>query len=511
MSSPFNQQFWQVYQRFLSTPLITELSHPKTINHAQLAQKAPEIALRLLFSLDQEVLAQFRLLQPTLQGFNATVNKVLQSGGRIWLVGCGASARMCAQIEYLAHYNYPKTEQIQAVIAGGDIALIEAVEGCEDHPEYATKQLEALGVQAQDLVLGLSASGESPFILAAIAYAKDRCRQQPWLLYTNPRASLLQRNPKHILQQKTCQGLELTVGPMALTGSTRMQATTMMTLVLLQALFPSDVQLESLEEILAQLPIPALSRFAEFEAQVYQQQNYLCYYAPSAYALSVLADTTERMPTFNVPKFEPKSTLGLLKSNSPAWTYFAVAEAHSEREAWQQLLLRTPRSLNWEEIPQTLSTYLQEFDLSPAYARERALKLSPRPVFFVSIEAQGKDLVLSYEKAEQQQVITIPVAELSLPMRQLLFRLILVNHSTLVFGRLGFYRGNLMTHVKPSNFKLVDRAVRYIQFLAQNEFQCDLEYQSIAKRVLQLQTEYLDQGSIVEKVLAEQCSIQTRN
>lgn len=480
----FNENFWQAYQRFLKVALTTESPDPRTADLSSLAQNDVEAALRLLFSLDLEVIQQFKNFN--LAAFKLAINHVLGEGGRVFLIGCGASGRMAMQMEYLwrqEHYN----AQIKAVLAGGDIALIEAVEGCEDEPAYAIRHLKTLNLSSQDLVIGLSAGGESPFILSAIRYAVPICQAKPWLIYCNPDAELIMRDPQHVLAEGVCENLCLDVGPMALTGSTRMQATTIMTLVLLSAFFNVDHEINLFTAYLKKLPLAALTTFMHWEAQLYQHKHKVLYQVPDIYGLSILADTTERSPTFNVATFESD------QHNVPALAYMILQDAKERVAAWTQLLLRAPESLNWFELPETNTAYLKSFDLSSQYQADREQ---------VTFTATDIGLNINY----QNQQISIDMQGLSLPLRQLLVRLIMINHSTVVFGRLGFYQGNLMTFVKPSNFKLIDRVVRYVQFLAETRFQQRLDYQAVAYKVLVLRDDWPKEQSIVDAVLKLSCA-----
>ena len=471
----FAQNFWQEYQRFLKTTLTTEQPHSKTAELSMLAQKDMAAALALLFAVDSEAISAFKKID--LAVFKTALNANLKKGGRIFLVGCGASARMAMQLEFLWRQAVPDFNQVKAVIAGGDIALIEAVERCEDEPSFAVKHLKALGLGRDDVVIGLSAGGESPFILEAVRYASTLCNDKPWLLYCNPPSALITRNEHHVITDSMVEHLCLDVGPMALTGSTRMQATTVMTLALLSAFFGIDSELEVLLDKIKYLPLQALANFAEYEAGLYHQKEHVLYHVSAKYGLSILADTTERSPTFNVPTFEHGA-------QTPAWAYMIINGGHDKQDAWQQLLLRAPEALNWQDLPQTAQNYLDEFDLSASYRGKR------RDIYF---NETPNGLMIQYA----DQTIQLDMTGLSISMRQLLLRLIMVNHSTAVFGRLGFYQGNLMTFVKPSNFKLVDRAVRYIQFLAQSEYQKQLPYREVAEFVLAERESLSDEVSIV--------------
>ena len=490
----FADNFWREYTRFLKTPLITELPNPKTAVLSTLAEQDSAGALQLLFDLDLEMINNFKQQCLDITPLTEMLTKVLGQGGRVFLVGCGASGRMAAQIEYLWRDQQPQSTQVQAVIAGGDIALIEAVEACEDQPLLAERHLKELKLNSTDIVLGLSAGGESPFILAAMNYAANICLQAPCLIHCNPKASLIERNPQHVLATTNCKSLYLNSGPMALTGSTRMQATTLMTLALLQAFFNIAPELDTLIEILRQLPYAELAKFAQFERSLLQKQDYVLYHSSAQYALSVLADTTERAPTFNLPKFEPAS---LDKVAQPALAYVVLTATETSAEAWLNLLHRPVQSLAWSELPQTAASYVQQFDLSAAYTHVRRKKLQPHTLVDIDIIEDHNALQLSWSDSR----VRISVGGLSLALKQLLLRLIMVNHSSTVFGALGFYQGNLMTYLRPSNFKLVDRAVRYAQFLAHEHYGKALSYQEVAACVLQLRENLAAQHSIVAEAL----------
>lgn len=486
----FTQGFWREYQRFLKMPLVTELPNPETLRLSELAQQDVVGALRLLFSLDEKVVLQFKNKILELREFKRALALQLAQHRRVLLVGCGASARMAAQIEYLWRLDNPGSMLVQAVIAGGDVALIEAVERCEDEPSYAIRHLQSLGLNEKDLVIGLSASGESPFVLQAMQSAMEVCEVQPWLLFCNPQEILLARSPLHVLNDARCCGLGLCVGEMALTGSTRMQATTMMTLALLSAFFGIDDELDLFYRALKSLPFDALAKFANFEIEAYREKNYLLYHVDDVYGLSALADTTERSPTFNVPVFE-------IEGREPALAYVVLNDEETQASAWRNLLLRDVQSLNWAELMQTSDYYLAQFDLSSSYGVLREVRVRPHALEHVFIKAQADIMLIEYAQVK----VALDVSGLSVSMRQLLLRLVLVNHSTCVFGALGFYQGNLMTYVKPSNYKLVDRVVRYILFLARERYQLDLDYKEIAEMVLRLRGTLDANVSVTEMIL----------
>jgi N-acetylmuramic acid 6-phosphate etherase len=114
-------------------------------------------------------------------------------------------------------------EMVQGVIAGGYAALVRAQEGAEDRPESGADDLEARGVRAGDFVLGIAASGSTPYVHGALARARGLGARTGFLLFTPPSNELRQSHDVVIAPL---------VGPEVITGSTRMKAGTATKLVL---------------------------------------------------------------------------------------------------------------------------------------------------------------------------------------------------------------------------------------------------------------------------------------
>ncbi len=99
----------------------------------------------------------------------------LRRDGRIVYVGAGTSARIGVQdgAELLPTFNWPP-EQVAFVIAGGESALLRAVENAEDSVEDGARRIETLGVGPNDVVIGVAASGNTPFTVSALEAARAR-------------------------------------------------------------------------------------------------------------------------------------------------------------------------------------------------------------------------------------------------------------------------------------------------------------------------------------------------
>ena len=145
------------------------------------------------------------------------------AGGRLIYVGAGTSGRLAA----LDAAECPPTfgispDLVHAVIAGGQKALTEAVEGAEDDESQAKRDMEANHVCAKDVVVGIAASGSTPYVLAALVYARSQGAATIGIT-SHPRA------PIRSLAQIT---IAPNTGPEAIVGSTRLKAGTAQKLVL---------------------------------------------------------------------------------------------------------------------------------------------------------------------------------------------------------------------------------------------------------------------------------------
>lgn len=147
-----------------------------------------------------------------------------RKGGRLFYVGAGTSGRLGV----LDASEMPPTyrtdpELVQGIIAGGMAALVRAQEGAEDHPEDGAKAIDEKNVGPNDFVLGIAASGTTPYVHGALKRARQRGARTGFLLCTYPSERLMQSHDVVIAPL---------VGPEVITGSTRMKAGTATKIVL---------------------------------------------------------------------------------------------------------------------------------------------------------------------------------------------------------------------------------------------------------------------------------------
>lgn len=151
------------------------------------------------------------------------IARALRRGGRLIYIGAGTSGRLAT----LDAAECPPTfgvapRLVQAVIAGGRRALTGAVEGAEDSRAQGARDLAARRVAPNDVVVGLTASGSTPYVLGAMAYARRRGAVTVGV--TSNRRSPLARVARILIAPQ--------VGPEVIAGSTRMKAGTAQKLVL---------------------------------------------------------------------------------------------------------------------------------------------------------------------------------------------------------------------------------------------------------------------------------------
>jgi len=153
----------------------------------------------------------------------ALVAKKLQAGGRLIYVGAGTSGRLGVvdASEMPPTFNAPP-DQVQAIMAGGAPAVFKSQEGAEDARDTAVAELRARGLAKNDVVCGIAASGQTPFVLAALEEARR----------IGAGSILVSCNPKRRIKTPVDVAIDLPTGPEIVTGSTRLKAGTATKLVL---------------------------------------------------------------------------------------------------------------------------------------------------------------------------------------------------------------------------------------------------------------------------------------
>jgi N-acetylmuramic acid 6-phosphate etherase len=456
--------FLKVCSQFRLGELVTEQPHPDSIGLAELAQSDLFTSLDVFHGVDR--LAMSRLLNSIrpLSGMVKDLKETLSGGGRIFISGCGATGRLALSLETFARESWlqpGREEQIVSFMAGGDTALIRSIESFEDYPEFGQRQLQELGFSENDILLAITEGGETPWVIGTCLEAASVSRHPPWFLFCNPPdllCKLAERSAK-VLQSDKIRSFYLDIGPMALAGSTRLQATTAQMLVaggaISEALGHESAEelISGFDQLITTLDYSFLAPFIEAESNVYGMGNQVLYETDN-YGITVLTDTTERSPTFSLAPFENKHR----KMEKSSWCYLSIQGTDTAKSAWENLLHRSPRALDWSEFEYVASfDTLMGYDISSRAADWRKSRCPEAKQYPYLVFGDGPVLEFAghtYDFGLYQ----VPVL-----LRHLVLKCALNAQSTLVMGRLGFFESNLMTRVKPSNYKLIDRAARHAQ------------------------------------------------
>lgn len=180
-----------------------------------------EALLALMHSEDKRAVEAVGEALPQIAAFVEALIPRLRSGGRLIYVGAGTSGRLGVldAAECLPTFG---TTQVIGVIAGGEAALRRPVEAAEDDQTAAVEDLRKISANPMDTVFGISASGRTPYVLAAIQYARQ----------IGALTGGFTANPDTPLEKLVEHPIVVQTGPEVLTGSTRLKAGTATKLVL---------------------------------------------------------------------------------------------------------------------------------------------------------------------------------------------------------------------------------------------------------------------------------------
>jgi N-acetylmuramic acid 6-phosphate etherase len=179
--------------------------------------------LRQINYEDRKVpLAIERCIKPISEAVEAVV-EAFKIGGRLVYIGAGTSGRLgiLDAVECPPTFSVP-SEQVVGLIAGGNKAILKAVEGAEDDPHMGIDDLKNIQFTAKDVLVGIAASGRTPYVIGALDYAKG----------LGAKTVSLSCNPGSEIAKHADIAICPVVGPEVLTGSTRMKSGTAQKLVL---------------------------------------------------------------------------------------------------------------------------------------------------------------------------------------------------------------------------------------------------------------------------------------
>ncbi len=438
------EEFLTISGQFKLGALVTEASHPVTASLSEVAGQDIAAALKLLFDVDADVIRKYREFVASGRAgeIKETILRSLKNGGRIFFTGCGATGRLSILLDSVWRDFWKRSsrcgsaliisdkkmsgltsaatksgvEDIEnrtfSVMAGGDYALIKSVEGFEDFSAFGRKQLRDLGVRAGDVVFAITEGGETSFVIGTAWEGVDS-GAKVYFVYNNPDEILRQHveRSREIIEDPRIEKINLTTGPMAIAGSTRMQATSIQLCVLLTILemvvqelildcgvmtplskavtchrTPKDVPVQflaKLEELHAILKSPELlaqlAGLVALEESVYRAGHKVNYFA-DRFGIDVLTDTTERSPTFCTPPFRKAGDTAAAES----WAFLFLPQKETPA-AWRHLLKRKPRCLAWNAME--VRELVGEDKLSQTFATIRKIRQAELMQFKIGLDS----------------------------------------------------------------------------------------------------------------------------
>lgn len=528
--------------------LPTERPHPKTVGLAETLQEDCAAGVRMLQSVDRDVAAMaHRVLDgPEVARLVGALTETVTGGGRVCFSGCGATGRLSILLEAMwrwfwrdfaeqwpAHAEVADrmADRVVSIMTGGDYALIRSVENFEDYISFGRRQVVEAGLGDGDVLVAISEGGETSSVIGTLMEALDG-GAEGFFVFNNPAEILADHveRSRRVIEDPAVTVLDISTGPMALTGSTRMQATTAELLVVGAALettlarvvpevLPEDVVEQLPEEWLApevgaeqfdsllddlgsDEAVEALATWTELEHELYAEGGLITYFAHGC-LLDIFTDTTERAPTFMLPPFRKCDDT----VSPPSWP-FVKDPLQPTPQTWLRVLGREPRCLEWtpetyrelgaaESIVQSpprigrgeLMKFLigreedrtriaREPNIAMKVLTTRELRAEPAEGWHEAFEAVsapfgshwsvliGEAEDTAGEGDRRLQVRCRPMPTALGLWERLGVKLALNTISTATMGRLGRLVSNWMANVECSNKKLIDRGTRLVAELA---------------------------------------------
>ncbi|OQW53647.1 MAG: hypothetical protein A4S09_07015 [Proteobacteria bacterium SG_bin7] len=506
MSSPEEKarEYLATKALYMLGDLTTERPHPQTTQLSQLANSDLSKILLIIKNIELKLVSDLKTHLNEINLLQSDIEQTLRENGKIFICGCGATGRLALTLEFLWRSLSPNNlrDKVIGFMAGGDVALVRSLERIEDSPEMGSQHLRSLGFTQNDLLISCTEGGETPYVIGATEEAAWVSKRKPYFLFCNSTSILSEKveRSKRVIENNNIISISLAIDPMVLAGSTRLQATTALLLTVGSALFPKvsandpSAFFDEYESDIQNLDFLKLKPFIELESITYQK-NEKTLYETKDYGITILTDTTERSPTFSLTPFENFRE----ESNENSLCYLHLVPTKSTYEAWQKLLNRPPRG---EGRPDWIIAKGEEwvfgYDFSVIGKENRLNRLKGISHTF-NIRDQDESISFEFRGA----VANFPLKTEKLFLKHLILKVLLNTHSTLVMGRLNRYQNNIMTYVKPSCGKLVDRAIRNILFiLKHSDNHLGVSYDELAYKVFQEMPQLHSSEAIVMKIIS---------
>ncbi len=543
-------------QQFQLGFLPTEQPHPRTRDLSETLAEDVAAGIDLILSVDDDILPTGAtvLRSAAFGGLVDAMVASLSGGGRVVFSGCGATGRLSILLEAMWREFWQRWsgdipagvpsldtigDRVLSIMTGGDRALIRSEENFEDFESFGRQQVAEMGLEARDTLVAISEGGETSSVIGSAREAISRGARVGFV-FNNPAGLLGERleRCRRLLEDPAVTVLDLTTGPMAVAGSTRMQATTCELLVLGTALervlrrLLGDILPDALlarmglaggrdsmaqfadllRDLRGERAIDAVATLVEVEQQTYEAGGRVTYFADD-YLLDVLTDTTERAPTFTLPPFRPAGS----GAEAPSWAFLKHPYLPT-RAAWSHALRRGPRALAWtsdlyRRLGASAKTCMTppRLDIDAIHAFQIGCEddpsryQAPRSVAMTVLVGEeavaGASAAAAFDEGvarcarrfQRRVALTIGDAPRDLPVElcahvpcrlpaspirlwdHLAVKLVMNTLSTATMARMGRVRGNWMICAEATNKKLIDRSCRLVQAFTQADYRTACE------------------------------------
>jgi N-acetylmuramic acid 6-phosphate etherase len=538
-----SKHFLENEKQFHLGVIPTEQSNPRTRNLSSAIAKDTKEGARIILSADTDIPTVVATAMKTkeYQQLIEDIVVVMEQRKKFVLSSVGASGRMAltlgsmwrnfwtSLVEKLPHRKELCVEMCQVsddFMTGGDRALVRSVENYEDYMTFGREQIKEAGVGPGDLVLGLAECGLSASINGSVLEADDRgCNT--YYFFTNPQDILCKtlERTRLVFERKNIHHINLFVGNMAVSGSTRMQSASVQLLAVGAALemaiwkfiqkeFTADElkvvgkgvlapneYTESYVKMLADLSqgdaLSGLAKAIDLETETYKA-NGLVTYTTHDYLIDIMTDTTERQPTFTLPPFRKFND----QKSAISWAY-VKDPLYPSTVAWNQIFKRPLKGLEWSKEDYIrmgahqsiidnppLVGVDQIFEYNIGYENDPS-RYSRKPARLIAIDINGSattqmmkwfyDNQPNFSEGVAIRLGKIPATklvenEVHIPIELPETLLDLMTHmmvkvafnliSTGTMAKMNRVWSNWMIQVFPTNKKLIDRSTRIIAQLS---------------------------------------------
>lgn len=239
--------------------LQTEGLHKKTINLSSTLKKNTSLGVKQLINVDKDIVYSIKKIinnketLDSIEKLSNSIKKTILNKNKVYIYGCGSTGRLAKQLSFIwknfwLNFKYKKnikknelhriSNSFLGIITGGDRALISSIEGFEDVQLIGSLQIDDYKFNKEDMIIGVTEGGETSSVIGATMEATKRLNNNikninSFFIFNNSKKDIyFLKRSKNILNNNDINKISLVTGNQGITGSTRMQATTISSFVI---------------------------------------------------------------------------------------------------------------------------------------------------------------------------------------------------------------------------------------------------------------------------------------